>query len=302
MPKRARLLRRALESVLLFRIFANMRCLVQIFASSATLILLASCSPAPYAPNRVAEVRSYSLLKDAIPGNPYASRIASPPPDLLGAFVAEQDPVGDLIAASSASLSDVPPLSYSGDFRVPNPNRERLVSAMRRMDSQFDATKRPRRTPKEWVKRPWDHSLGFLLPDQKAEYSSDYGWRSLWGRKDFHGGIDVMARKGTPVFAITDGWLEYAESAGRNGGLVLKGQGQHAGFHFTYWHIQPSAKLRQGQQVRKGQLLGRIANWGANSHLHYAVHATDGQSYKARKDSRSIHPMLYHRREIVSAD
>ncbi len=293
-----------------------MRCLAQISTSLAAVLALASCAPTPYPRDRVAEVKSYSLLKDAVPGNPYASQFASPPPVMMDAFVADPDPVGDLIAVSSASLSATPPLTaaasypsdlypsdlYPRDFRQPNPDRERLLTAMRRMDPQFDATKRPRRTPQEWVKRPWDHSLGFLLADQKAEYSSDYGWRSLWGRKDFHGGIDVMARKGTPVFAITDGWLEYAESAGRHGGLVLKGQGQHAGYHFTYWHIQPSSKLRQGQQVRKGQLLGRIANWGANSHLHYAVHATDGQSYKARKDSRSIHPMLYHRKSTAWRD
>lgn len=260
-----------------------MRCFVFASILLPLAALVGGCSQDP----QVAEVRSYSLLKGATPGNPYAQGAYR---QHLGAGDGgQQDLLGDLIANSSASLVPLP------DFAAYSAQRDRILTAMRRMDQQFDVRKRPRRTPKEWVKRPWDHSLPFLLADQKADYSSDYGWRSLWGRKDFHGGIDIMAKKGTPIFAVSDGILEYAESAGRNGGLVLRGQGRDQGYHFTYWHIRPSAKLRQGQAVRRGQLVGHIANWGANSHLHYAVHATEGKSYKARSDSASLHPLLYHR-------
>jgi murein DD-endopeptidase MepM/ murein hydrolase activator NlpD len=273
------------------RTFANMRCFVFASLFVPLVVALSGCSPDP----QVAEVRSFSLLKDAIPGNPYKSSAAGQ--TARSNRASAQDPLADLIASSSASLVPAP----LPDFGAYSAQRDRIMSAMRRMDQQFDVQKRPRRTPKEWVKRPWDHSLPFLLADQKADYSSDYGWRSLWGRKDFHGGIDIMAKKGTPIFAVTDGVLEYAENAGRNGGLVLRGQGRDQGYHFTYWHIQPSGKLHQGQQVRKGQLLGRIANWGANSHLHYAVHATDGQTYKARSDKASLHPLIYHRARETAA-
>lgn len=169
-----------------------------------------------------------------------------------------------------------------------------LLEAQKRVHTKFDVARKPSVAPTDFVKKPWDHSLPFLSKEQKAAFSSDFGWRSLWGRRDFHGGIDVMAPKGTPIKAITNGKIIYLEKAGKNGGVVIEGMGKHKGHFFTYWHMSPARGWAEGDVIRQGQKIGALANWGANTHLHYAVHKADGSNYKARTDKNAVHPLLYH--------
>ena len=169
-----------------------------------------------------------------------------------------------------------------------------LLEAQRRLHAKFDVARKPNKAPTEYKNQPWDHTLPFLDKDQVAEFSSDFGWRSLWGRRDFHGGIDVMAPAGTPIKAITDGKIVYTEDAGKNGGVVIEGLDKHKGHFFTYWHMTPGRGWLKGDVIRKGQKIGTLASWGSNTHLHYAVHISQGPNYKARTDKNAVHPLLYH--------
>jgi murein DD-endopeptidase MepM/ murein hydrolase activator NlpD len=75
---------------------------------------------------------------------------------------------------------------------------------------------------------------------------------------DFHFGIDISARDGTPVYAVEAGqvFLENSRAVGVTG----------AARTFSYWHIEPA--VRSGQRVRLHQLLGHITA-GAR-HVHFA--------------------------------
>ena len=176
-----------------------------------------------------------------------------------------------------------------------------LLQAQRGLNVKFDPTARPRSKPQDFDKLAWDHSLPFLDYSQQAEFSSDFGWRNLWGRRDFHGGVDLMAPVGTPIKAITDGKIAYLEKSGKNSGIVLQGVGQHSGHYFTYWHMTPVRNWKEGDYVRPGQVLGGLANWGANTHLHYAVHQSSSPNYKSRSDKNALHPLLYHANRIVAS-
>ena len=79
------------------------------------------------------------------------------------------------------------------------------------------------------------------------------------GSKAFHFGVDVSAPDGTAVYAVAGGTV-HSEGA-QNVGVVTAGGRSHG-----YWHILK--RVRHGQRVRKGQLLGHIAKgWG---HVHFA--------------------------------
>jgi murein DD-endopeptidase MepM/ murein hydrolase activator NlpD len=111
-----------------------------------------------------------------------------------------------------------------------------------------------------------------------------YGTRNdpITGRRAFHRGLDISARRGTPVYAPADGIVVFA---GRNGGLGKTIRISH-GFGFTtlYGHLN-SLKVEAGDEVRRGEQIGTVGNTGRStgSHLHYEVHV----------DGKSVNPLYY---------
>jgi murein DD-endopeptidase MepM/ murein hydrolase activator NlpD len=98
----------------------------------------------------------------------------------------------------------------------------------------------------------------------------------ITGRRAFHRGLDISARRGTPVLAPADGIVVFA---GRNGGLGKTLRLSH-GFGFTtvYGHLN-QIQVELGDEVHRGDQIGTIGNTGRStgSHLHYEVHE-DGKS------------------------
>jgi len=111
-----------------------------------------------------------------------------------------------------------------------------------------------------------------------------YGSRKdpITGRRAFHRGLDISARRGTPVFAPADGVVVFT---GRNGGLGKTVRISH-GFGFTtmYGHLNEiTAKL--GEEIHRGEVIGTVGNTGRSTgaHLHYEVH----------EDGKSVDPLYY---------
>jgi len=104
--------------------------------------------------------------------------------------------------------------------------------------------------------------------------SSSMGNRAdpLTGEKDFHPGLDISADKGDPVYATADGRVTNATMAGNYGNLVIIDHG--FGIETRYGHLS-AFKVRDGQAVKRGDLLGLVGATGrtTGSHLHYEVRA-----------------------------
>ena len=108
-----------------------------------------------------------------------------------------------------------------------------------------------------------------------------HGWLSssmgnrvdpLTGGRDFHPGLDISADKGDPVYATADGKVTHAASAGNYGNLVIV---EHDyGLETRYGHLS-TFKIKVGQQVKRGDLLGLVGSTGRTTgpHLHYEVRA-----------------------------
>jgi murein DD-endopeptidase MepM/ murein hydrolase activator NlpD len=98
----------------------------------------------------------------------------------------------------------------------------------------------------------------------------------ITGRRAFHRGLDISARRGTPVHAPADGIVVFA---GNSGGLGRTLRISH-GFGFTtlYGHLH-ELRVDLGDEVRRGDVIGTVGNSGRStgSHLHYEVHE-DGQA------------------------
>ena len=110
----------------------------------------------------------------------------------------------------------------------------------------------------------------------KCKVVSGFGYRfhPILRYRRLHSGIDMTARKGTPVYATGDGVVRVA---GRNpqgmsgyGVVVVIDHGY--GFQTLYAHLQ-NAKVRMGQKVKRGEQIGTVGSTGMStgSHLHYEV-------------------------------
>jgi len=104
--------------------------------------------------------------------------------------------------------------------------------------------------------------------------SSSMGNRAdpFTGKKDFHPGLDISADKGNPVYATADGKVMNASAAGNYGNLVVIDHGY--GIETRYGHLS-AFKVKVGQAVKRGDLLGLVGSTGraTSSHLHYEVRA-----------------------------
>lgn len=93
-----------------------------------------------------------------------------------------------------------------------------------------------------------------------------------------HEGIDIFARKGTPVVSATEGIVV---SVGQNklGGNVVWVMGP-AGHRHYYAHLDRFADVKAGERVQPGTVLGFVGNTGNASttppHLHYGIYSASG--------------------------
>lgn len=102
--------------------------------------------------------------------------------------------------------------------------------------------------------------------------SSSFGRRTdpFTGAADFHTGLDISADRGTPVRAAADGSVSSARANGSFGNLVVLDHGY--GITTRYGHLSRFA-VSQGQQLRKGDIVGYVGSTGRSTspHLHYEV-------------------------------
>ena len=113
---------------------------------------------------------------------------------------------------------------------------------------------------------------GLIAPVPGA-ISSRYGMRRhpILGYRRMHSGVDFRGRTGTPVYAATDGTVNFS---GRNGGYGNFVRIRHAGGLATgYAHLSRIA-VRNGQSVERGQVIGYVGSTGLSTgpHLHYEMY------------------------------
>lgn len=100
--------------------------------------------------------------------------------------------------------------------------------------------------------------------------SSPYGWRVLWGRNDFHLGIDIPAPSGTNIYAAAAGEVLIATWHYSYGYYILVDHGD--GFATLYAH-NSQLLVSAGQRVEQGQHIAEMGTTGSSTgnHLHFEV-------------------------------
>jgi murein DD-endopeptidase MepM/ murein hydrolase activator NlpD len=113
---------------------------------------------------------------------------------------------------------------------------------------------------------------GLVAPVPGA-VSSRFGMRRhpILGIRRMHAGLDFRAGHGTPIYAATDGRVQFA---GRNGGYGNYVKLSHAGGLGTGYAHMSRIAVRSGAQVRRGQVIGYVGSTGLSTgpHLHYEMY------------------------------
>lgn len=112
-----------------------------------------------------------------------------------------------------------------------------------------------------------------IRPMKLGAFTSSYGLRrDPYNRKkkQQHRGLDISVREGTRVRATAAGRVS-ATRFDRNLGLYVKIDHGN-GFHTLYGHLR-EIEIVQGQQIKRGEWIGRSGNTGRSTapHLHYEV-------------------------------
>jgi hypothetical protein len=85
-----------------------------------------------------------------------------------------------------------------------------------------------------------------------------------------HDGVDIINEVGTPIYATAEGIVEFV---GRQGGYGLALEINHDfSLKTLYGHLS-RVLVREGQRVRRGEIIARSGNTGLSNgpHLHYEV-------------------------------
>ena len=90
------------------------------------------------------------------------------------------------------------------------------------------------------------------------------------GKRQRHNGIDIAARRGTPVIAPARGRVKFVGSRGSLGKTLVIDHGH--GIQTVYGH-NDSVTVKIGQEVARGQQIASIGSSGRSTgpHLHYIV-------------------------------
>lgn len=106
-----------------------------------------------------------------------------------------------------------------------------------------------------------------------GQMTSPFGWRTdpITGNPRFHGGIDIAAPTGMPVYAPQAGYVMYSGVYGGYGNVVVLNHGNSL---YTLYGHNSQLLVKAGQSVYRGQPISLVGSTGRSTgpHLHFEVH------------------------------
>ena len=259
------------------------------FAATATALLVVLMISGLYAPRLLMRVESQAVTVNQLEQE--NSRLRSERDTFEGALsqVSRQMDTFEAQAtrlASELRVNDLPTMQPSGGGSPGNvPNRfwfdnevsglksrtENLNDSFVELDKAFqERMNQLAATPNVMPVEGW--------------FSHGFGWRKdpFTGTREFHRGIDIVAPANTAVQASADGVVARSGRSPDLGNVLEIAHGY--GYVTRYAHLN-KLLAKRGDQVRRGELIGRVGSTGRSTgpHLHYEVF----------RDGRRVNPWKY---------
>lgn len=123
----------------------------------------------------------------------------------------------------------------------------------------------------------------FLVTQKFGETASLSYYKSNGINFKGHNGIDVAATHGQSIRASHDGWCSVEVDNNQGHGVVITTntayayKGKDVYFKTIYWHMIDNIPVKNGQQVKAGDVIGYANSTGLSTgdHLHWALKPCD---------------------------
>lgn len=145
--------------------------------------------------------------------------------------------------------------------------------------------------------------MGLMIPQNlkmpvqgatKSDYNSKSFWFYPWGKSVTHKGVDIFAKKGTPIHSATWGIVLYSGKISMGGNFVLV-LGPKWRLHY-YAHLN-ELKTSSLSIVNKNTIIGTVGDSGnaagKSPHLHYSIVTLIPYVWKADQDRQGWKKMFY---------
>jgi murein DD-endopeptidase MepM/ murein hydrolase activator NlpD len=134
-------------------------------------------------------------------------------------------------------------------------------------------------------------SSRFGMPLRHVRITSSFSHRRyhpILKRYRPHHGTDFGARRGTPLLAVNSGKVTFS---GRMGGYGKVVKIKHPGGYESLYAHQSRIRVKRGQSVKKGQIIGYVGSTGRSTgpHLHFGM----------KKHGRWVNPMRVLRKASI---
>ena len=188
----------------------------------------------------------------------------------------EADPIPDSARAKTFEKSkEISLIQQMGDNELVNSISEQLNNMLSRAAFQAKSYKEIDQMVRD--KQKLLSSIPAIQPVSNKDLkqiASGFGYRidPVYKVTKFHAGLDFAAPQGTPIYATADGRV-------RSSGMDNGGYGNHViidhgyGYETLYGHMV-RIKVRAGNSIKRGELIGWVGNTGKSTgpHCHYEVH------------------------------
>lgn len=167
---------------------------------------------------------------------------------------------------------------WFGIHQLTAPNDVQTTTKSRTADPP-ETSSRLAETPAGAEDRPavslGDRKLAPPIANLKASDLHDTFHEARSGGERRHEATDIMAPRGTPVFAVDDGAIKKLFDS-KPGGLTIYQFDESEQYSYYYAHLDRyAAGLEEGQKVSKGDVIGYVGtsgNAGPDSpHLHFGI-------------------------------
>lgn len=126
----------------------------------------------------------------------------------------------------------------------------------------------------------------YVFPCDYLEISSDFGYRELFSKQNFHNGLDYLAPQGALVYAITSGTVLTARFLPGYGNCIILLHDN--GIKSLYGHLDETFIVKEGDYITYGQTIAKVgpkylSNGKLNGnttgpHLHFSIFNASGQA------------------------
>ena len=124
-----------------------------------------------------------------------------------------------------------------------------------------------------------ENNNSYIYPTNITSISSYFGYRELFGKQNFHNGIDFPALKGSPIFASRSGTIIFSGFSNGYGNSIIILHDNN--YKTLYAHLDEKMTQKIGNTVKQGDVIGYVGpkylsngvvnGWTTGPHLHFSI-------------------------------